>query len=175
MGMEKKLSIVGNSLALIIDKPLRRLLALGPERLVRVTFDGRRLIVEPIDSARPPAHSSHNEQRREALTVFRELLNTYGFGNLQWARLAPGLRVTRYISQLEAAFADPGVAPDETLMATIRRFKQCHAFLRAGHTSDQAIDAALARCPVPVDAGQPASTVPPAHEVGVPRLVITPL
>ena len=175
MRMEKKLSIVGNSLALIIDKPLRRLLALGPERLVRVTFDGRRLIIEPIDSTRPPARSPHGEQRRAALAVFRELLDTYGFGNLQWARLCPGLRITRYSSQLEAAFADPAVAPGEALMATIRRFKHCHDFLRAGHTCDQAIDAALARDPLAVESGQPVTTVAPTHEVGGLRSVITPL
>ena len=46
--MDKTLSSVGNSLALVIDKPIRDLLGIGRRTRLRIVTDGRRLIVEPI-------------------------------------------------------------------------------------------------------------------------------
>lgn len=51
---EKKLTVVGNSLALIISKPFRKRLGLGRNTEVRVTSDGYRLIVEPLGDVPPP-------------------------------------------------------------------------------------------------------------------------
>jgi bifunctional DNA-binding transcriptional regulator/antitoxin component of YhaV-PrlF toxin-antitoxin module len=46
--MQKRLTRLGNSLALVLDKPLREILGLGPERIVEVKTDGSRLVIEPV-------------------------------------------------------------------------------------------------------------------------------
>jgi antitoxin component of MazEF toxin-antitoxin module len=48
----KKLTRHGNSLALIIERPILELLKIDPETPLRVSTDGKRLIVEPANSAR---------------------------------------------------------------------------------------------------------------------------
>lgn len=51
--MEKKLTTSGNSLALVIDETIARLLGLTKDTIVSLTIDGHRLIVEPRDKAAP--------------------------------------------------------------------------------------------------------------------------
>ena len=46
--MKKKLSIVGNSLGLLIEKPILELLNIDRNTELEMTTDGNRLIVEPI-------------------------------------------------------------------------------------------------------------------------------
>ena len=51
--MEKKLTKHGNSLALVIDKPILELLGISADTLLSVTTDGERLIISPAaDGAR---------------------------------------------------------------------------------------------------------------------------
>jgi antitoxin MazE len=47
--MTKKLSRHGNSLALVIDKPILELLELDAKSRVRITTDGRKLVVTPVE------------------------------------------------------------------------------------------------------------------------------
>jgi antitoxin component of MazEF toxin-antitoxin module len=49
--MVKKLVVHGNSAALIIDKPILKLLNLDMDTPLEITTDGRSLIVSPVDSA----------------------------------------------------------------------------------------------------------------------------
>ena len=44
----KKLTRQGNSAALIIDRPLMELLGIDADTPLKVTVDGRRMIVEPM-------------------------------------------------------------------------------------------------------------------------------
>ena len=53
--MIKRLTKHGNSLALIIDRPILELLKIDPETPLDVSTDGKRLIVAP---ARPSARKS---------------------------------------------------------------------------------------------------------------------
>lgn len=46
--MVKKLIRHGNSLALVIDRPILELLNIGDETPLKVSTDGRRLIIEPV-------------------------------------------------------------------------------------------------------------------------------
>ena len=46
--MKKKLSIVGNSLGLLIEKPILELLNIDRNTELEMTTDGNRIIVEPI-------------------------------------------------------------------------------------------------------------------------------
>jgi antitoxin component of MazEF toxin-antitoxin module len=49
--MVKKLTKHGNSLALVIDRPILDLLNIDPETPLDVTTDGKRLIVAPAKSS----------------------------------------------------------------------------------------------------------------------------
>lgn len=46
--MKKKLSVVGNSLGLLIEKPILELLNIDRNTELEMTTDGNRLIVEPV-------------------------------------------------------------------------------------------------------------------------------
>ena len=49
--MVKKLTKHGNSLALVIDRPILELLKIDPETPLEVSTDGTRLIVAPVKPA----------------------------------------------------------------------------------------------------------------------------
>ena len=49
--MVKKLTKHGNSLALVIDRPILDLLNIDPETLLDISTDGKQLIVAPVTSA----------------------------------------------------------------------------------------------------------------------------
>ena len=46
--MKKNLTVVGNSLGIIIEKPILDLLGISKETQLEVTTDGKRLILEPV-------------------------------------------------------------------------------------------------------------------------------
>ena len=50
--MRKKLSSIGNSLGLVIEKPILELLDIDRETELEMTTDGDRLIIEPVRTAR---------------------------------------------------------------------------------------------------------------------------
>lgn len=49
--MFKKLTRQGNSTALILDRQLMELLEIDRDSVVRVTVEGRRLVIEPVSDA----------------------------------------------------------------------------------------------------------------------------
>jgi antitoxin component of MazEF toxin-antitoxin module len=49
--MRKNLSVIGNSLGLVIEKPILELLNITRDTELEVTTDGTRLIVEPVQEA----------------------------------------------------------------------------------------------------------------------------
>ena len=46
--MLKKLTPHGNSLALVIDKPILDLLNIGPDDCLEISTDGRNLVISPV-------------------------------------------------------------------------------------------------------------------------------
>jgi antitoxin component of MazEF toxin-antitoxin module len=50
--MQKKLSVIGNSLGLIIDKPVLELLRINKETTLDVSTDGESLLVRPMRGER---------------------------------------------------------------------------------------------------------------------------
>ncbi len=50
--MRKKLSAIGNSLGLVIEKPILELLRIDRDTELEVRTDGDRLIIEPVRSER---------------------------------------------------------------------------------------------------------------------------
>ncbi len=50
--MQKKLSIIGNSLGLVIEKPVLELLRIDRDTMLDVSTDGDALIIRPLRDAR---------------------------------------------------------------------------------------------------------------------------
>lgn len=49
--MVRKLTKQGNSLAFIVERPIRELMGIDANTLLNVTVEGRRLIIEPMTEA----------------------------------------------------------------------------------------------------------------------------
>jgi len=50
--MQKKLSVIGNSLGLVIEKPVLELLRIDRDTMLDVSTDGDALIIRPLRDAR---------------------------------------------------------------------------------------------------------------------------
>ena len=50
--MTKRLTHIGNSLGLVIEKPILELLSITQETELEMTTDGKRLIIEPVRTPR---------------------------------------------------------------------------------------------------------------------------
>ena len=57
--MRKNLSAIGNSLGLVIEKPILELLGITRDTELEVTTDGTRLIVEPVREAEAKGRRGH--------------------------------------------------------------------------------------------------------------------
>lgn len=55
--MEKHLTTIGNSLGLVIEKPILQLLKITRQTRLNIRTDGERLIVEPLHAAQAPSTS----------------------------------------------------------------------------------------------------------------------
>jgi antitoxin MazE len=78
--MFKKLSQHGNSYAIIIDKPILDLLSIDKDTVMKITTDGKRIIIEPTESVEkrtvsenPKVQSAFEEVMEKYEDVFRKL------------------------------------------------------------------------------------------------------
>lgn len=72
--MRKKLSVVGNSLGLLIEKPILELLNIDRDTELEVSTDGNRLILEPIRSGRAKQIAElHEKVMKKHDATFRKL------------------------------------------------------------------------------------------------------
>jgi hypothetical protein len=150
--MHKPLIRSGNSLALVIDKPLRRMMALGPSRVVDVRTDGRRLIVEAVAEEKARAGDSAEAERApavppvvlmDAANVARQLVELHGLSEEDLNRLFPGCRrIARYLAF--AASAEQGKPEEQRAMY---RLHVCYEQLVAGRPMEDAM--AIAEYVVP--------------------------
>lgn len=72
MGLGKRLVRHGNSLALIIDRPLLRLLGIGRNTLLEMRVDGRKLTIAPADAK--PENPEFEEALAKANVRYGETL-----------------------------------------------------------------------------------------------------
>jgi bifunctional DNA-binding transcriptional regulator/antitoxin component of YhaV-PrlF toxin-antitoxin module len=157
--MQKKLSTLGNSVALVIDKPIRRLLGIGPETLVDVSTDGRRIVIEPLRPAERDKRSPNLGMALDAPRVLRMLKRDYSIDPDRFARLYHGPSQTtdkvplsgiramlRYQSFLE--LTDRQHAQGQEL-ADMHRMQDCLQALQSGRSWDDAIEEALRAHPKP--------------------------
>ncbi|MCB0347520.1 MAG: AbrB/MazE/SpoVT family DNA-binding domain-containing protein [Bdellovibrionales bacterium] len=71
--MKKKLSAVGNSYGLVIEKPILELLKIDRDTELEMTTDGERLIIEPIRSGKKSLKSSAEKIMKKHDSTFRKL------------------------------------------------------------------------------------------------------
>lgn len=157
MQLVKRLSACGNSLAVTIDRPLLRLLGIGVETQLRVTTDGRRLIIEPL-SPKADGEVVNPVEERGTLTVeerinvvrmFWTLVYQFQMSPQTFARLKPGEEahiraVLRFQVTLELGVEKLG---DEDV-AAVRRFWECFRVMRDHGRWEDAIRIALERVPL---------------------------
>jgi len=70
--MRKKLSAVGNSLGIVIEKPILELLNIDRETELDISTDGSRLIIEPISRSKSVRTSAEKIMKKHDST-FRKL------------------------------------------------------------------------------------------------------
>jgi len=137
--MKKRLSVLGNSYAVIIDKPIRAVLGIGRETILHVSTDGRRIVIEPTtERHRPVITGTELDARR----VFDTLVRHYGLCQQQFDELSPTkLRLMRYRGGLETeTFTDD----ERTIM---RRLAVCLPLREREVPWDDAIREALEEVP----------------------------
>jgi hypothetical protein len=146
--MEKRLIVVGNSLALVIDKSIRKLLGITYKTRFNVTTDGARLIVEPV--AKEPVRAASSGRglplhirRFNAIRVYDSLVEL-GLDNEKFIRLT-GARIWSYRARLESRLAD------ESLILAMDRLDVCIDVFNAGGSWEQAMTAALSAVPAAGD------------------------
>lgn len=71
--MKKKLSAIGNSLGIVIEKPILELLKIDRETELDVSTDGQRLIIEPIRQRRQRVLASAKKVMAAHDSTFRKL------------------------------------------------------------------------------------------------------
>ena len=70
--MRKHLSAIGNSLGLVIEKPILELLAITKDTELEVVTDGERIIIEPVRSK-----AARDEHQRRVATSTKKVLTRH--------------------------------------------------------------------------------------------------
>ncbi len=71
--MVKKLTKLGNSLGLVIDKPILDLLKITPDTPLEITTDGTRIILTPVAAKRARALAAARKVMREQSDTLKKL------------------------------------------------------------------------------------------------------
>jgi hypothetical protein len=171
--MKKRLIRVGNSCAIVIDKPIRRILNLGTRTVLEVSTDGTRIIIEPTErllqddeigrarellsreegdcSSRAPRRMSGSVKAldADAPKIWLELERRYGITvqHLERLHCAPVPRFTRFAGWMCSPKCASRASNDE--LGTLQRLKICRDRLRDGVKWEEAIEDALRAVPKP--------------------------
>lgn len=73
--MKKRLTPIGNSLGLVIEKPILELLNIDRETELEILTDGNALVVRPVRTAQEDEH--HEKVRQTAKRVMTEHYETF--------------------------------------------------------------------------------------------------
>jgi bifunctional DNA-binding transcriptional regulator/antitoxin component of YhaV-PrlF toxin-antitoxin module len=140
--MKKRLSVLGNSLALVIDKPIRKLLGIGRNTILQVSTDGRRILIEPTGQLHVPLITATEVDARR---VFDTLVRHYGLWQPQFDELCPRkMRILVYRGGLEAETYDD----DDRI--TMKRLEVCLRKRQADVPWEESIREALDKVPIVV-------------------------
>jgi antitoxin component of MazEF toxin-antitoxin module len=146
--MEKHLQRYGNSLALVIEKPILRALGIGRKTKLAMRTDGRRLIIEPLPDVFEPVVDPDVERLKlDAHEVASRLVHRHGMWQTQLDRLWPGCwNPLLYLSRAEQWTSGSDATEDQ--LQTMRRMEACLIALQEKKNWDEAIELALQRWPV---------------------------
>jgi hypothetical protein len=170
---DKRLVNIGNSLGLVIEKPILRILGIGTASLLRIWCDGRRIIIEPTGervtlnqrarSLRPddtPAVPPRtpdvdeliedDEIRSDALQVFRELVRRWSISVEEFAslhHLELPQQHPRYMVRYEGWCDMEAEKATGAELATIKRMEWFRDLLREGVDREAAVKEALRAVP----------------------------
>lgn len=139
--MRKRLSRIGNSLALVLDAPIRRQLGIGANTIVKLSTDGKCLFVEPLPpGAEPPrqtlALTPELALERDAPRAIDGLL-AHGLSQERFAKLAPNYgRMGSYIGWVKNWDLRKATLEQRLIMA---RVQKCYEELQAGKSWEDAI------------------------------------
>ena len=149
--MEKRLIVVGNSLAFVIDKPLRAKLGITSKTCLSVANDGVRMIIQPIRKERTLATSARGAapvsvRRPNGIRVLRAL-EEQGLDKALFLRLT-GFDLLMYGGQLDLGIdRTPRLTNLIPLGFVMDRLDACIDVLNTGASWDQAIQAAITAVP----------------------------
>jgi antitoxin MazE len=75
MSMVKKLSVIGNSLGVIFDKPILELLGISKDSKLKISTDGTKIIIEPMseEEHKKSVLDSHKKVMKHHDKTFRKL------------------------------------------------------------------------------------------------------
>jgi hypothetical protein len=153
----------------VLDKPLRHLIGLGPERLVDLSYDGRSLIVTPVDASSPPPRRVARvlrgsggsgasapdgdeltiDEAREAPDVISRLTSVWGMGDESFGRLADVKpRLGPYFAHVGGGDQRFPGADGAAMRATVRRLAAFLQILDEGAAWDHAMVEVLRRMPL---------------------------
>jgi len=157
--MQKRLAVHGNSLALVIDKSLRRVLGIGRDTILQVSTDGRRILIEPTGDMHVPTPTA---REIDAPRVFNTLERQFRMGTIEFNQLAAApMRIMAYYGGL-------GVAREPATLVTMERLAVCLEHLLAKATWTDAIRATLEAVPYVGESTQERSTERPAKRASSP-------
>ena len=147
--MYKQLIRVGNSLAVVIDKPTRALLGIAPETLLRIWTDGRRLVLEPENEPRAVTPAEELTIRQ----IVHELIDLHGLSRDHVA-VIHGMAQPPFSQMLAVGWAD-GLANNATErdVAILRRYHACLQSRRAGVPWATTIERVALEFPLPARGG----------------------
>jgi len=153
--MEKHLVRVGNSLGLVIDRAICRLLGLTTNTPLEITTDGLRILIEPL-KPRP-----RKLEQLDLQLVMHELAFRWDMPNEMHQQINPGLGPRGCVRALGWAkhVESPPSAQDALYSA---RYRLVLERKRAGDRWETAVDAALAQFPDPTAGETAARGAPPA-------------
>lgn len=144
--MLKHLAVVGNSFALVIDRPILRLLRIQRDTELQLSIDGQRLIIEPVrpvPSGADDGQRSFSERGRDAAKILKMLERDPDFHTC-FAQLSEGMRVMLYEAHLENSTR--GTPQVERIMARLDIWANG---VRAGRPFSDLVGVALEAVPMP--------------------------
>ena len=148
--MRKHLTRLGNSLALVVERPILVMLGITANTELKVYTDGFRIIVEPVQKQIQTDDEPSGADRIGTGLSFEQRLipayqtwKKYGFAE-HFKALGEGRVWLDYLCRLKHRM------PDEWTMRVMDRVEVCCDELDDSKSWDEAIAAALAEVPVPI-------------------------
>jgi hypothetical protein len=151
--MKKTLTPIAGQMAIIIEKPILDLLGIDSETQLKLSTDGRRLVIEPVGSVAPEASAprlkvTNFTSRAVTVELMNELIESFAMTNEHFRQLHPWGDRASLTKHLNYSRDGETFQPGSPNPAIARRLHTCLEQLRKGHSWQNAIAAALKKDPI---------------------------